>query len=285
MSKRILYKSRLLFKLVGESSQWFENSKISIGIPFYKNAKDVLNDFIQLAEKLLHLKALKLDVFDDTEETWTDMLFEVIVCKCPRLKHFGLSLFYASKVSSEKLALLAGLPNLCSIQLHSYSSAGPIPISTLFQKLPLSGQLQYFNTNGVLVLEDVCQALVRCENLTRIFCGQSEVEEDQQRECFDLLLSTLEIIHEGQQLPATPNDGRILHTNFGNHNKKNFPHHPWVRFYENHGRFPPSKVREEVYLAGVSSKPNSCSFDQLRMSEFFSKLFFVLCYLFVIFER
>uniref|UniRef100_A0A915CXJ8 Uncharacterized protein n=1 Tax=Ditylenchus dipsaci TaxID=166011 RepID=A0A915CXJ8_9BILA len=101
----------------------------------------------------------------------------------------------------------------------------------------MSGRLQYFNTSEVLFPEDVCQALVRCRNLTQIFCGRAELRKDQQQKCFDLISATLEIIHESEQLPAISNDERILHTNFGNHSKKNFTYHPWVRFYEDHGSF------------------------------------------------
>uniref|UniRef100_A0A915CXX2 Uncharacterized protein n=1 Tax=Ditylenchus dipsaci TaxID=166011 RepID=A0A915CXX2_9BILA len=210
--------------------------------------KSVLNDFVQLVEKLLHLEALELDIFAGTGQTWTDELFEVISHKCPGLKHFGLNLFYDSTVKDEKFALLASLPNLCSVQVHSRCRAARIPILMLFEKLSLSGRLQYFNTSEVLFPEDVCQGLMRCRNLTQIFCGRDELRRDQQQKGFDSVLATLRIIHEGEQLPAAASDARILHTNFGKRSKKNYKHHPWVWFYEDDEQFPLSRVRSIFFL-------------------------------------
>uniref|UniRef100_A0A915CWE8 Uncharacterized protein n=1 Tax=Ditylenchus dipsaci TaxID=166011 RepID=A0A915CWE8_9BILA len=64
--------------------------------------KSVLNDFVQLVEKLLHLEALELDIFDMAKQTWIDELFEVISRKCLGLKHLGLNLFHDSPVKGDK---------------------------------------------------------------------------------------------------------------------------------------------------------------------------------------
>uniref|UniRef100_A0A915CUC7 Uncharacterized protein n=1 Tax=Ditylenchus dipsaci TaxID=166011 RepID=A0A915CUC7_9BILA len=174
----------------------------------------VLNHFVRLIRNLSHLQALELYIRGETEEVWTDESFEVI---------------FRNHAS------------------HSF------PIFALFEKLTLSGRLQYFDTSEVLFPEQICQALIRCKDLTGIFCAQTKLRKKQ---WIDLLLVTLEKIHQGEKLPATADDERILHTNYGNDINIDLPHHPWVRFYKNCEQFPSSRVQEHIRLGGVSNKPN-----------------------------
>uniref|UniRef100_A0A915EDE2 Uncharacterized protein n=1 Tax=Ditylenchus dipsaci TaxID=166011 RepID=A0A915EDE2_9BILA len=221
----------------------------------------LLHVFVELSERLSHLQALELDLYDTNLDNWTDELFEVIARKCPNLEHFGLREFHYNLMSEEKLAVLASLPKLCSVHIHSHNIRPfiSIPIFTLFRELSRSGRLQYFHTNQVLSIEDVCEALVLCRDLTGIFCGQPG-EEDQQEDDFDRFLATLDKIHEGEQPPATAGEERILHTNFGNRSEKNLPRHPWARFYAAGEQVPSNKIGERICFGGVSSKPRSAQF-------------------------
>uniref|UniRef100_A0A915CU24 Uncharacterized protein n=1 Tax=Ditylenchus dipsaci TaxID=166011 RepID=A0A915CU24_9BILA len=178
----------------------------------------VLNHFVQVVRNSSHLEALELYIGEDSEDMWTDELFDVIVSKCLSLKHLGLTLSPVLTVSGEKLALVAGLPSLCSVYIHSDSYASlSFPIFALFEELSISGRLQYFDTSEVLFPEQICQALIGCKDLTGLFCAQTEVRS---KGCINFLLVTLEKIHQGEQLPATTNDERILHTNYGSDIKR-----------------------------------------------------------------
>uniref|UniRef100_A0A915DUC6 FBD domain-containing protein n=1 Tax=Ditylenchus dipsaci TaxID=166011 RepID=A0A915DUC6_9BILA len=216
----------------------------------------VIGGFIQLSWKITRLQALELYIFDQTKGNWTDELFEVIVSNCPNLRHFAFHLLEENHVNGDKLALLASLPNLCSVHIRSGVSTGRVPVWTLFRKLSLSGRLKYFYTDEALFVKDVCEALDQCRYFTNIYCSRRD--DEQQTEVFHQMLTTLDKIHEGEPIPATVNDERILHICFGGSRKDKLPKHPWAKFYADEldiflsVPLSASRVREQIRFGVVS---------------------------------
>uniref|UniRef100_A0A915E6E1 Uncharacterized protein n=1 Tax=Ditylenchus dipsaci TaxID=166011 RepID=A0A915E6E1_9BILA len=101
----------------------------------------------------------------------------------------------------------------------------PLEFHNHFRKfledLCAKGKLKYFCTNTQVAMKTICNALVKCKNLTQLAWGYNRLQ-------YKMLFETLDQIH-GKQLPTCSKDPRILKVKTPKVNK-DAPTHAWVVF-------------------------------------------------------
>ncbi|KAI1707717.1 f-box domain-containing protein [Ditylenchus destructor] len=209
------------------------------------------NQFAAHTKNLANLRVLELSLGSKNLETWPNTLIQLVSEKCVSLEHISLKYlrFPYECVKIKSLAVLADLPNLCSVSITCLD-AWRNKVADLFEQLSLSGKLKYFSTNVLLPLKVVCRALQNCPNLTHLSCAPYKTPAH----CYKEIVLALDRIHGPHTAPDASQQNSIRHINFFGDNNiyKNILEHPWVRFDE----IPPSEIVNKVKFGSVSCSMN-----------------------------